>query len=189
MPACAESRCGGALAAFPFRRRMRLCRPAGSPVRASGDGENVCIYCSGAVVRSSGVSSSGRALPHSAMGGGAGCFLPSRRAGPVAVLGAEYSSTFRRVLECFAESTIRHSARHSPAFRIHKVGNVDAVPARNARFRDKKRTGGTILRAPHGKTIAWCRRDKIRTYFCRWDRCGDCFGTDSADNVLLTLGL
>ena len=107
---------------------------------------------------------------------------PAYSAASTRVLSAEYSSALRK-----ARFGIPQGIR--PAFRGHIAGNVDAVPARNARFRDKKRAGETILRAPHGKTIAWCRRDKIRTYFCRWDRCGDFFGTLPADNVLLTLGL
>ena len=53
--------------------------------------------------------------------GGRPCFVlpeaPRRRAGSASVLCGEYSSTCRRVLECFAASTIQRPARRCPNFR------------------------------------------------------------------------
>ena len=59
----------------------------------------------------------------------AGCTEPCRLQ-HAAVLCGEHSSTCRRVLEYFAESTIQHSATHSPVFR------PAALPVEDSR-RDK----------------------------------------------------
>ena len=52
---------------------------------------------------------------------------PQRRAQAVGVLCGRYLSTLRKVLKCFAESTILYSARHPAAFCGAKGRNEDGL--------------------------------------------------------------
>ena len=61
---------------------------------------------------------------------------PQRRAQAVGVLCGKYLSTLREVLECFAESTILHSARRPAAFCGVKGGNEDGLSPEGGVFRD-----------------------------------------------------